>query len=96
MPPDPGPPPGAHPAPASRHGTAPLDALLCAGAALVTLLLLGPLLRIPLHLPLNYNEGWNAYLDARAAGLADGPLYPSDGLSPSTSSAPSPASPAAT
>ncbi|MGI4977189.1 MAG: hypothetical protein ACRYG6_09630, partial [Janthinobacterium lividum] len=55
-------------------------ALLAAGAALVALLLLQPLLRIPLHVPLNYNEGWNAYLDARAAGLQPGQLYPSDGL----------------
>lgn len=54
--------------------------LLICGAALVALLLLEPLVRIPLHVPLNYNEGWNAYFDARASGLAAGPLYPADGL----------------
>ncbi len=54
--------------------------LLLGVAVLVALLLLEPLLRLPLHLPLNYNEGWNAYFDSRATGLDAGPLYPSDGL----------------
>jgi len=56
------------------------DALLLGGALLVALLLLEPLLMIPLHVPLNYNEGWNAYFAARAVGVAAGPLYPADGL----------------
>ena len=55
-------------------------ALLSGAAVLVALLLLEPLLRLPLHVPLNYNEGWNAYFDSRAVGLDAGPLYPSDGL----------------
>ena len=54
--------------------------LLLGGAVLIALLLLEPLLRLPLHVPLNYNEGWNAYFDSRAAGLDAGALYPSDGL----------------
>ncbi len=77
---DPGGPPRDPPPPAASRAFVPLDALLLAGAVLSALLLLCPLLRIPLHVPLNYNEGWNAYFDARASGLAAGPLYPSDGL----------------
>ena len=67
----------------ARSGTPPpprpdasLDALLAAGAALTVFVLLGPLLRIPLHLPLGYNEGWNAYFAARAVTPGLGPLYP--------------------
>ncbi len=63
------------------RGTGTLDALLLGIAALVVFLLLGPLLTIPLHIPLNYNEGWNAYLDQRAVDAGAGPLYPPpDGL----------------
>ncbi len=43
---------------------------------LIAFLLLGPVLLIPLRVPLGYNEGWNAYLAARAVGLEGGPLYP--------------------
>ncbi len=50
-----------------------------AGGLLIAFLLLGPLLTIPLHIPLNYNEGWNAYFDQRAVGAAAGPLYPAAG-----------------
>ncbi len=53
-----------------------LDALLAAGAVLAVFFLLGPLLRIPLHIPLGYNEGWNAYFALRAVDPSLGPLYP--------------------
>ena len=58
------------------YGLGRLDALLFCTVPLLAFLLLGPLLLIPLHVPLGYNEGWNAYLAARAIGLQDGPLYP--------------------
>ncbi len=58
------------------YGIGRFDLLLLGAAALVAFLLLGPVLLIPLHVPLGYNEGWNAYLAARAVGLAPGPLYP--------------------
>ncbi len=83
MTPDAGPPPHLDRPPqarAARRAAPRPDALLLPGAILVALLLLGPLLRIPLRVPLNYNEGWNAYFDARAAGLSPEPLYPADGL----------------
>ena len=60
-------------------GNAAFDRLLLAGAALLALLLLGPVLAIPLHVPLNYNEGWNAYFDMRAVMPGTGPLYPPAG-----------------
>ncbi|NPD67568.1 hypothetical protein HN018_18650 [Lichenicola cladoniae] len=64
-----------------RRAPASLDMLLLAGGALVAYLLLGPILTIPRHIPLNYNEGWNAYFDSRAANMETGPLYPgSDSL----------------
>ena len=50
--------------------------LLLAGLVLLTLLLLGPVLTIPLHVPTNYNEGWNAGFDTRAVLPGAGPLYP--------------------
>ena len=50
--------------------------VLLAGAILVGLLLAGPLLTIPLRIPINYDEGWNAGFDARAALPSLGPLYP--------------------
>ena len=64
-----------------RYGLGRLDALLfwallLCMVPLIAFLLLGPLLLIPLHVPLGYNEGWNAYLAARAVGLQGGPLYP--------------------
>ncbi|WP_428390874.1 hypothetical protein [Lichenicoccus sp.] len=57
-------------------GIGTFDILLLVGAVLILFLLLGPLLTIPLHIPLNYNEGWNAYLDQRAVVAGAGPLYP--------------------
>jgi hypothetical protein len=53
---------------------------LVSGALLLTCLLVGPILTITRHIPLNYNEGWNAYLAARAI-KADPtlPLYPQPG-----------------
>ena len=52
------------------------DTVLLAGAVLLGLLLLGPVLTIPLHVPINYNEGWNAGFDTRAVTPGTGPLYP--------------------
>ncbi len=37
-----------------------------------------PVLTIPRHIPLTYNEGWNGYFAARAMSPALGPLYPGD------------------
>ena len=54
----------------------PFDIVLLVGAVLLALLLAGPLLTIPLRIPLNYDEGWNAAFDARAAFPGLGPLYP--------------------
>ncbi len=54
----------------------PFDAVLLAGAALLGVLLLGPVLTIPLQIPINYNEGWNAGFDSRAVSPGAGPLYP--------------------
>lgn len=59
-----------------NQGIRTFDTLLAVGAVLIAFFLLGPLLTIPLHVPLTYNEGWNAYLAQRAAGLDAGPLYP--------------------
>lgn len=56
-----------------------MDVLLLIGALLAAFLLLGPVLTIPLHIPLNYNEGWNAYFARRAVGLDPAPLYPEAG-----------------
>ena len=58
------------------YGITRFDALLLGAWLLVAFLLLGPVLLIPLRIPLSYNEGWNAYFAARAVGLASGPLYP--------------------
>ncbi len=55
------------------------DRVLLAGGVLLVLLLLGPVLAIPLHIPINYNEGWNAGFDTRAMHPAAGPLYPGPG-----------------
>ncbi|WP_428377242.1 hypothetical protein [Lichenicoccus sp.] len=52
------------------------DRVLLAGSVLLVLLLLGPVLTIPLHIPINYNEGWNAGFDTRAMQPSAGPLYP--------------------
>jgi hypothetical protein len=59
-----------------RKGIGRFDTLLLAGAVLIVFLLLGPLLTIPLRIPLSYNEGWNAYFDQLAVGAGAGPLYP--------------------
>ncbi len=42
-------------------------------------MLIGPARAIGLHIPLNYNEGWNAYFAVRAMSPAAGPLYPLPG-----------------
>jgi hypothetical protein len=52
---------------------------LLAGAALLAALLLGPASIIFRHIPLLYNEGWNAYFDLRAVTPGAGPLYPPAG-----------------
>jgi hypothetical protein len=57
-----------------RHG--PFDALMLALLAWLAFLLAGPVLTIPLHIPINYNEGWNAGFDTRAVTPGAGPLYP--------------------
>ncbi len=71
---------GCRPAPgaASRRtrSLTALDAVLLAALAVLAFQMLGPVLSIPLHIPLNYNEGWNAVLDNRAVNPAAGPLYP--------------------
>lgn len=53
-----------------------IDVLLLLGVLVTAFLLLGPVLTIPLHIPLNYNEGWNAYFARRAIGQDPAPLYP--------------------
>jgi hypothetical protein len=53
--------------------------LVVLGAAFLAFLLLGPVLIIPLHIPINYNEGWNALFDNRAVTPGAGPLYPPKG-----------------
>ena len=58
------------------HSTRPFDAVLATGLVLLAFLLLGPVLTIPLHVPLNYNEGWNAGFDTRAVWPGSDPLYP--------------------
>ncbi|GBQ86575.1 hypothetical protein AA13595_1925 [Gluconacetobacter johannae DSM 13595] len=55
-----------------------VDRLIRAGAGLLILVLLLPVLMIPYRISLNYNEGWNAYLALRAVGAAL-PLYPPAG-----------------
>jgi len=55
---------------------ASFDRLLLAGFVLLAFQLMGPVLTIPLHIPLNYNEGWNAIFDRRAVTPGTGPLYP--------------------
>ncbi len=56
-----------------------LDAVLLAALAVLGFQMLGPVLSIPLHIPLNYNEGWNAVLGNRAVNPGAGPLYPKPG-----------------
>ena len=55
------------------------DTLLVAAFFLLAFQLLGPVLTIPLHIPVNYNEGWNATFDTRAVISGHGPLYPPPG-----------------
>jgi 6-pyruvoyl-tetrahydropterin synthase related domain len=54
-------------------------ALLAAMSALCVLLLAYPILAMGAHVPLNHNEGWNAYFAMRAIDPALGPLYPDPG-----------------
>ena len=54
----------------------PFDWLLVVASVWLGWLLLGPVLTIPLQIPNNYNEGWNAVWDTRALTAAAGPLYP--------------------
>ncbi|WP_428375137.1 hypothetical protein [Lichenicoccus sp.] len=58
---------------------APFDFALLVGAALAAFLMLGPALTIPLHIPINYNEGWDAGFATRAVRPDAGPLYPGPG-----------------
>jgi hypothetical protein len=56
-----------------KHGR--LEWILVSGVILVFLALSAvPLLSLPLHVPLNYNEGWNAYFSQ--AAMHHGVLYP--------------------
>jgi hypothetical protein len=55
------------------------DGLLAAGAVLLFCLLIGPVSAIGRRIPLNYNEGWNAYFALRAVTPGAGPLYPPHG-----------------
>ncbi len=48
-------------------------------AATLAVCLTVPVLTIPRHIPLTYNEGWNGYFAARAMAPALGPLYPAAG-----------------
>jgi hypothetical protein len=57
-----------------RHGDLIALGLL---AVIVSALLLPAAIRLPLAIPLDYNEGWNAYQALRAIG--DQPLYPPPG-----------------
>lgn len=50
--------------------------MLLVVALLIAFFLAGPVLMIPLRIPLSYNEGWNAYFAARAVYVGLGPLYP--------------------
>lgn len=50
--------------------------LLLIAGSLIVFFLLGPVLMIPLRIPLSYNEGWNAYFAARVVDARAGPLYP--------------------
>lgn len=59
-----------------NHRLSPFDALLLGSLILLIVLLAGPVLTIPLHIPINYNEGWNAGFDTRAVFFGRGPLYP--------------------
>jgi hypothetical protein len=60
----------------SKQGISSFDKLLLIGLLLLVFQILGPILTIPLHIPVNYNEGWNAIFDARAVTPGAGPLYP--------------------
>ncbi len=53
-----------------------LDWVVLTGLVVLAFQLLGPVLSIPLHIPVNYNEGWNAIFDSRAVTPGAGPLYP--------------------
>lgn len=62
--------------PVTRRPVTTFDLLLLGGTVLLLCLLAGPVLTIPLHIPINYNEGWNAAFDRRAVTAGAGPLYP--------------------
>ncbi|UAJ09909.1 glycosyltransferase family 39 protein [Polymorphobacter megasporae] len=49
------------------------------GALVLAACLAVPVLTIPRHIPLTYNEGWNGYFAARAMAPVLGPLYPAAG-----------------
>lgn len=55
------------------------DLLILAGCLLLGFTMLGPVLSIPLHIPLSYNEGWNAIFASRAVMPGAPPLYPPPG-----------------
>ena len=55
------------------------DRVLIAAFALLVFLMLGPVLSVPLHIPLGYNEGWNAVFAQRAVMPGTPPLYPGQG-----------------
>ncbi|GBR01067.1 hypothetical protein [Acetobacter oeni] len=48
-------------------------------AVSVLILFAAPVLGLRAPIPLDYNEGWNAYAAMRALGLGGGPLYPAPG-----------------
>lgn len=52
------------------------DRFLLAGLALLVFELAGLVLTIPLHVPLNYNENWNALWETGAVVPGAPPLYP--------------------
>ncbi|OUJ14537.1 hypothetical protein [Acetobacter sp. DsW_063] len=57
-----------------------LFVMLLLGVALSIIVMIGgAVLALPTHIPINYNEGWNAYAALRAVGLGGGPLYPAPG-----------------
>lgn len=61
------------------HYPKSFDWLLLTAITWLAWLLLGPVLTIPLQIPINYNEGWNAMFGTRAVTASAGPLYPGPG-----------------
>ncbi|NVN31400.1 hypothetical protein HUK83_13805, partial [Endobacter medicaginis] len=62
--------------PIALAGIRGFDLALACGALLLIGLVLGPVATIPMQIPLDYNEGWNAGFAARAVMPGTGPLYP--------------------